>query len=87
MEGLEKHYAELANAVIIQASQDYVQLKNCKKEYFKSSGFIVSKNELDIFFKSKWFGQLTTLDPDYLLRLLNEGCKNGEIKAKYRGKI
>lgn len=83
MEGLEKHYTELANAIIVQASYDYMKLQQLEREYFKSSGMIISKAEINKFFNSRWFGKLTTLDPGYLVRLLEEKHKKGEWKGKY----
>ena len=50
----------LANAIITKAADDYrLALRG------KESQHIIS--EVERFFKSPWFGKLTSLDPDMIL--------------------
>ena len=53
-------YEALANAIIIQAAKDY-----------REGGRYVQR-ELRKFFRSSYFGILTTLDPEYLIQRLEE---------------
>lgn len=64
------NYVELANAIILQAVKDYRNaLKALKKNPKCESG---SKDKADVerFFLSQWFGELTTVDGKMLLRKL-----------------
>lgn len=79
----------LANAIIIQASKDYIefgkklkQLQNANKPYLSSEdrGRFEIKlksaeadfNEVKRFFHSDWFGFLTSVDSQLILRKLDE---------------
>ena len=60
----------LANAIIVQAANDY-RLALHRKD-------LVRTFEVEHFFRSRWFGQLTSVDPEYLLgRLRKEHETNG----------
>lgn len=63
-----KPYEDLANAIILQAINDYAYAD--RKEDAKKAEAI--KNECVRFFKSKWITCLTNVDPDYLLRVAEE---------------
>lgn len=86
MESVEKCYNELANAIIIQAAEDYIYLLKtgkesmCKKE---SSKYPITREELERFFKSRLFGRLTTIDPDYFMRKMKATAIDKK-KRKYR---
>jgi len=54
-------YEELANAIVLQAVKDY-RLHDNEKE-------IVS---LERFFRSDWFGVLTSIDPEMLIAKLRK---------------
>ena len=54
-----ENWEDLANAVVLQAVQDY-RLSNDPRDL----------EELERFFLSDWFRLLTDLEPDYLLSLL-----------------
>lgn len=63
-------YEELANAIILQAVKDYrkalrtlsLNLHNCSAQYECRS--------IKQFFRSGWFGVLTRLDPELLIKKL-----------------
>lgn len=70
--GAANWWEELANAIILQAISDY-------KTPYGSHGIIhdddlkeTARDEIERFIRSEWFGILTTLDPEYLIRLLRE---------------
>ena len=54
-------YEELANAIVLQAVKDY-RLTDDEAELA----------EIERFFRSDWFGVLTDVDPEYLIRRLRK---------------
>lgn len=65
-------YENLANAIIEKACDDYIRLE--------TTGFYDTcrkPNTLEIirFFHSQWYKELTKVDPDYLIRVLDEKIK------------
>ena len=54
-------YEELANAIVLQAVKDY-RLTDDEAELA----------EIERFFRSDWFGVLTDVDPEYLIRNLRK---------------
>ncbi|MGN0254775.1 MAG: hypothetical protein ACI4W2_00815 [Eubacterium sp.] len=57
-------YENLANAIILQAVSDYRMAKKSRNKRVEA--------EVLRFFRSKWFGVLTEVDPEYLIRRLDE---------------
>lgn len=66
----------LSNAIILKAVDDYrTALKNIKKN--QNDGEAKSrKAEVERFFRSSWFGSLTNIDPETLIRELREESEN-----------
>ena len=54
-------YEELANAIVLQAVKDY-RLTDDEAELA----------EIELFFRSGWFGVLSKVDPEYLIRNLRK---------------
>ena len=54
-------YENLANAIVLQAVKDY-RLTDDEAELA----------EIERFFRSNWFGVLTDVDPEYLIRRLRK---------------
>lgn len=70
------NYIELANAIIKQASDDYLELKKMELKY----GVLYEEDakrmkDLKEFFTGKWYSRLTTLDGEYLMKLLDKKAK------------
>ena len=70
-------YEELGNAIVIQACNDY---KKAYKQSLRRSGIVGEADEelaeLEEFFRSDWYKQLTEVDGEYLMeRLRNEVLK------------
>lgn len=69
-------YEALANGIIIQAVKDYrwacKRLKNPRCQRSKRQEAEMMKDDCLRFFRSQWFGQLTEVEPEYLIRKLNE---------------
>ena len=56
-----KPYENLANAIILQAVKDY-RLTDDEREL----------QEIERFFRSGWFGVLSKVDPEYLIKKLRK---------------
>lgn len=65
-------YQKLANAVIMQAANDYVKALN--RPLLKTKDFDSRRMKLDCerFFKSRWFGELSNTDGQSLMVKLAE---------------
>ena len=65
-------YETLANAIVEQAAKDYLSaLKRLKKNPANRMAMDEAMR-LEKFFHSSWYGILTNVDPDYLIRKLRE---------------
>ena len=64
-------YEELANAIVLQAVRDYREAVK-KLSRGKNRDAQDTKDECLRFFRSKWFSLLTDLDPEFLIRRLDE---------------
>ena len=74
----EDPYERLANAIVIQAADDYrIALKKIKA-YPKNKEAISEALELERFFRSGWYSQLTSVDGEYLIRRLKEEIRQSE---------
>ena len=74
-------YMDLANAIILQAVEDYrkdMQRINKSKRKTEVEDAKIDALKLEKFFKSEWFDILSPVDGDYLLSLLRR-----EAKKKY----
>lgn len=69
---MDRNYEDLANAIVLQATKDYREaLKKLNKEP-KNTWAKLTKLEVEIFFRSSWYKELTSLDPEMLIERLNE---------------
>ena len=65
-------YENLANAIILQAVKDYRKaLKVLRYNPRKSTALIV-KNQCEVFFRSAWYGMLTSVDGEMLICKLHK---------------
>jgi len=60
-------YEQLANAIVLQAAKDYRDaLKKLKKRpHYEPAKYTIA--EVESFFHSDWYRELTSVDGDYLL--------------------
>ena len=58
-------YEYLTNAIILQPVKDY-RLTDCKREL----------QEIERFFRSGWFGVLSKVDPEFLVKELRKEKRN-----------
>ena len=73
-EGNYDPYEELANAVVIQACEDYKRAYICHlRSNGKGKKTQKQLEELETFFRSDWYKTLTEVDDEFLMeRLRNE---------------
>lgn len=67
-----KLYENLANAIILQAVKDYREALAGYNQHPEKATYGQNKKSLERFFRSGWFGVLTKLDPEVLIRKLCE---------------
>ena len=67
-------YQELANAIIVQASEDYERACKKLKKSKRDPDALGIKRECERFFRSDWFDVLSGLDGQVLLRDLRKAC-------------
>lgn len=63
----ENPYERLANAIIIQASKDYMTSLRKKKRNPGSASAEHDIRECERFFRSGWYQVLTSVDGEYLI--------------------
>ena len=67
-----KNYENLANAIILQAVRDYRTALKCLKLNPNNRKALSDKEEIERFFRSKWYSTLTSVDGEMLIRSLSE---------------
>ena len=65
-------YENLANAIVAQAARDYLTALRRLKNNPDNKMAMDETMRLEKFFHSGWYGVLTSVDPDYLIRRLRE---------------
>lgn len=69
-------YQNLADAIILQAVTDYRKANKKLARGRKNSEAQIMKDECLEFFRSKWFSSLTDVDPEFLIKKLDEEEKH-----------
>lgn len=67
-----KNYENLSNAIILQAVRDYRTALKCLKLNPNNRKALSDKEEIERFFRSKWYSTLTSVDGEMLIRSLSE---------------
>ena len=70
-------YENLANAVVVQAAEDYRRALKALKRCARNKDALALKEECERFFQSGWFSILTAVDGEWLMRKLREEVKTG----------
>lgn len=65
-------YENLANAIIVQAAEDYRAALKKIKAHPKNRGVINEALRIERFFRSGWYQRLTNVDGEFLIRKLQE---------------
>lgn len=68
-------YEDLANAIVLQAVKDYRDALKKLMKYPRHESAKRTKAEVERFLRSDWYGELTTVEPEILLRKLKEEVK------------
>ena len=68
----EDPYTGLANAIILQAVKDYRDALKRLSRGRANKDAEIKRQEILNFFRSDWFGVLTEIDPEMLIRKLDE---------------
>ncbi len=68
----DQAWEDLANAVIIQAIEDYGHALRCIKRHPENEAAQRDADRLERFFYGQWFELLTNMEPNYLLPRLWE---------------
>ena len=68
----EDPYEKLANAIIVQASKDYMTNLRKKKRNPGSASAEHDIRECERFFRSDWYQVLTSVDGEYLMNRLRK---------------
>lgn len=63
-------FEKLANAIVLQAVKDYRMALKRVAKHPKDRDGLATRNECERFFRSGWFGILTGIDPEMLMRKL-----------------
>lgn len=67
---MNDNYSNLANAIILQAVKDYRKALRTLSCYPHNRSAQYECRRIEQFFRSGWFGVLTRLDPELLIRKL-----------------
>ena len=65
-------YENLANAIILRAVDDYRETLGILRYSPNDKDASISKDEIERFFRSGWFGLLTNIDPEMLMGKLRK---------------
>ena len=65
-------YENLVNAIVIQAAEDYMSALKRLRKNRSNDAAMQEALQLERFFHSGWFGVLTSVDPDFLIRELRK---------------
>ena len=74
----EDPYERLGNAIILQAADDYRSALRKVKRSPENRDAIDEALGIERFFRSGWYGVLTGVDGEYLIRKLREEIRQSE---------
>ncbi|MCD7805598.1 MAG: hypothetical protein LUH03_10755 [Oscillospiraceae bacterium] len=72
MKNQDKAVERLCQAIIVQAAKDYRRALSSLKRDPKSRYGLGKKQELERFFRSKWYKAMTDVDGEFLIIKLQE---------------
>ncbi|MCW6662753.1 hypothetical protein NHG23_02485 [Aerococcaceae bacterium NML190073] len=65
-------YQNLANEIVLSAVKDYRRVLKKLKHYPKNEDALQEKASCERFFRSSWFGMLTSIGPEMLIKKLQQ---------------
>ncbi len=69
---MKRCWEDLAEAIIMQAVTDYRKARRRVRHFPDQKGAQATIKEVERFFRSWWFAQLTDIDGEMLIRKLRE---------------
>ena len=69
---MKNPYEELANAIVVQAAEDYQTALRQLRQNPSYGEALRVKDEVERFFRSKWYTALTTVDGEWLIAMLRK---------------
>ncbi|MGI6497538.1 MAG: hypothetical protein ACOX0U_01620 [Oscillospiraceae bacterium] len=67
---MNDNYYNLANAIVLQAVKDYRKALRTLSRYPNNRSALYERRRIEQFFRSGWFGVLTSIDPEMLITKL-----------------
>ncbi len=69
---MKRNWEDLAQAIIIQAVTDYRRARRRVRAFPNQKVSQATIREVESFFRSRWFAQLTDIDGEMLIKRLKE---------------
>lgn len=63
-------YERLAESIILQAAEDYKDSLRMIRKHPRNMSAVYEAFQIECFFRSDWYHQLTDVDGDYLIKRL-----------------
>ena len=69
---MQRNWEDLAQAIIMKAGEDYRKAWRRVRHFPDQKGAQATIREVEKFFRSRWFAQLTDIDGEMLIKRLRE---------------
>ena len=69
---MQRNWEDLAQAIIMKAVEDYRKARRRVRHFPDQKGAQATIREVEQFFRSRWFAQLTDIDGEMLIKRLRE---------------
>ena len=69
---MQRNWEDLAQAIIMKAVEDYRKARRRARHFPDQKGAQATIREVEQFFRSRWFAQLTDIDGEMLIKRLRE---------------
>lgn len=69
---MQRNWEDFAQAIIMQAVTDYRKARRRVRAFPNQKASQATIREVERFFRSRWFAQLTDIDGEMLIRRLRE---------------
>lgn len=69
---MDRNYEDLVQAIIVRAAKDYKKVLRVLIRRPNRQSALDAKAEIEEFFQSQWFRDMTTADGDYIINELQK---------------
>ena len=69
---MQRNWEDLAQAIIMKAVEDYRKARRRVRHFPDQKGAQATIREVEKFFRSRWFAQLTDIDGEMQIKRLRE---------------